>query len=136
MGNKFKWFLGILMVLSFIAVSMQLSNKKSFSLSLSSLTKSPFEETIRKDLFNLKNKNIPRQFLSLHQVFWQNHGKSPQSKNISPIVADAFRISKNGSYYLQADYFDVDDSHGIIQFSFFEKKSHNKVYEISREYSF
>lgn len=136
MGKKTKWAVGILMALSFLAVSMQLSNKKSFSLSLSSLTSSPFDENVRKDLSSLRSRSIPKQFLSLNQVFWENHGRSPQSKNISPIIADVFRISKNGSYYLQADYFDVDENHGIVQFSIFDKKTRNKVYEISREYSF
>jgi hypothetical protein len=138
MSTKLKWSVGFLMAFSFLLVSLHLGNRRTFSFSFSSLSphKMQFDDVVRRDLFSIRSHTIPRKFLSLHQVFWQNHGKSPESKNISPIVADVFRISKNGSYYLQADYFDVDENHGIVQFSFFEKKSRNKVYEISREYSF
>jgi hypothetical protein len=92
------------------------------------------QEKIVADLELLKKQNIPTSLLSLNQVFWQDHRVNKKTKDISSLFSTHFPISKDGKYLLQIDCFDSDSTQLIIQMSFFEQKTKNKVFEISRDY--
>lgn len=92
------------------------------------------QEKIVTDLELLKKEGIPTTLLSLNQVFWQDHRVNKKTKDISSIFSTHFPISKDGKYLLQVDCFDSDNAHLIVQMSFFEQKTKNKVFEISRDY--
>ena len=93
------------------------------------------EEKMAIDIELLKKQAIPGSLLSLNQVFWQNHSTNKKTKNISSLLSTHFPISKDGKYLLQIDCFNSGDTNLILQMSFFDKKTKNKVFEISRDYS-
>jgi hypothetical protein len=91
------------------------------------------EESITQDLNTIKRKTIPNALLSLDQVYWLDH-RFKKSVDISKFFSRAFPITSSGKYSLQIDCFNGDISTIIVQMSFFEKKTGNKIYEISRTY--
>lgn len=92
------------------------------------------EQKITIDMESIKKGNIPPEFLSLNQVFWQDHRTNKKARDLTSLFSSLFPIKKEGKYLLQIDCFDSDNSQLIVQMSFFEQKTKNKVFEISRDY--
>lgn|GEM_PF-2695516 len=118
-----------------IGKDKNLIHRMTNNIFLSTLHPQTLQEKVTTDLETLKKKNIPSPLLSLNQVFWQDHRANKKFADLSSLFSALFPISKTGKYQLQIDCFDSDDTQIIVQMSFFEQKTKNKVFEISRDYS-
>lgn len=94
-------------------------------------------DLIHRDFKNLEaDNNLPKEWTSLARVEFNMN--SNLAKAMLGKERPHFKLSQNGSYYLEVELIDVpdDDNPGLIlQTSLFELKTKNKVFEIGRTYN-
>lgn len=112
-------------------------------------TRSPFkasssEELIYQDFKELNSKNnLPPELQQVSEVFFSDHRIQKMNINWLELSKLFFPQKPEGKYELQIEAFDATDDDvkekkdlSIFQFSLFDKKTKNKIWELSRNYIF
>lgn len=101
-----------------------------------------FEAQIHDDFRRMREqKLLPAEMTKLHEVFVLDHRTQKSSLNWKDLSAHNFPNQPDGLYDLQIEVIDASSSPQdrdrlqIIQFSLFDRKSRNKIWELNREYT-
>jgi hypothetical protein len=92
---------------------------------------------IHHDFAQLKKENkLPKEWTSIAKVEFQMN--STLAKALLGKERPHFKLSPNGTHYLEVEIIDVPDEENpglILQSSLFDLKTGNKVFEIGRTYN-
>lgn len=124
----------------FVGIASYILDEMGIRLPLQKL--SAASETIQKDLKEIKaTVSFPPELQQIHQVFVSDHRTQKSEIDWLHLSTQYFPQKKDGLYDLQIEVFDDgtptpenSDNLMILQFSLFELKSRNKVWEMSRSY--
>ncbi len=102
------------------------------------------ESQIQLDINKLtKNGHLPKAIFELEKVYILDQRKGKAQLNGKDLSSRVFKPNSNGNFELQIEIFDTQDSDPnstanfpIVQFSLFDKKSKNKIWELSRQYKY
>lgn len=97
----------------------------------------PLINLIHEDFQNLKKSLKPETFV-VSEAIWHLHDKGMKLENLSKGIN--FKIDQNSKHKVEIEIFSNKQSDEevvtLVQMSFFENKTSNKIYELTRSYNY
>lgn len=138
-------FLWLALFVFLVGIASYLAEELFFPLR-PAVSQDSIEWKIHTDLKGLKEENLlPGELQEVHQVFVSDRRQNGLPINWKEISKFHFKQKPTGLYDLQIEIFDTnfdnenrntkEKNQYIFQFSLFDRKSKNKIWELSRTYT-